>query len=110
MKLTKKRAKELCIKKWEYIVKMGGKYNFIELEEAIPQLIGFRFFCAYCELYFFKSNKQLHYCAKCPLVIITHDYNFDEGGCCQKNHPYELWQKNPSKETAQAVLDLILKS
>jgi hypothetical protein len=100
MKLTKKTAKALCIKKWEYIVANDGDYN--GLENSLPELSFCNFLCGYCEL----TNTKLFNtnCRKCPLYILTGKECFDP------DSTYATWRKNQTKANAQKVLDLIKKS
>lgn len=53
--MTKKQAKELCIKKWEYIVNNNGSDK--GLINEIPELENLACECAYCELYYFTEKK-----------------------------------------------------
>ena len=109
-KLTKAQARGLCIKKWELIVKHNGRFDYEYLIKKMPELKTLLSLCAYCAIYFYRNNEELNNCAGCPLVNITKNYDYDESGCAQKNHPWQLWNKTPIPETAQAVLDLIIKS
>ena len=102
MELTIEKAYELAVKKWEYIVKNDGD-NSGQLAE-IPELRHYNAQCSYCEM-FIKSPV---WCKGCPLAILPHeDY---EHGCLHKDHPYNKWDMNSTRETAQAVLDLIIKT
>lgn len=104
-KLTKKQAVELSIKKWEYIVSNKGHYNSDELDYAIPELKKVKFHCGLCEKYLI--NDDYYDCVKCPLFIEYENPNYDQLGCTQTEHPFNIWIDDESIENAQAVLDLI---
>jgi len=93
MKLTKKQAKELSVKKWEYIVNNDGRdYGLLK---KYPELDNLQSSCGYCEKYL---------CDDCPIN------NGFLSGCVSKNHPYYKWTKNYTKANAQRMLNLILNS
>ena len=94
MKLSKKKAKELSLKKWEYIVKNNGLSE--GLLDKYPELIYLEANCGFCEKY--------EDCPICPLALPGDIY------CSSPSHPFRAWSCNPNKENAQAVLDLILKT
>ena len=96
MKLTKKQAKELSIKKWEYIVENGGSSH--GLIDALPELSGLLYECGYCEKY--------RDCGDCPISLKKGKFKY----CCGNFlHPWTNWCDNPTKANAQRVLDLIKK-
>jgi hypothetical protein len=97
--MERKEAKELCIRKWEYIVEHDGKMDSAALEEAIPELTNLLCNCAYCELYYNDD------CTGCPINLSN--ANIRECGCRQENHPFLNWCDYHSKENAQKVLFLI---
>jgi hypothetical protein len=104
MKLTKKKAIELSIKKWEIFVNNDGFYN--NLFEILPEVEQFPGNCAFCELY----NSIEKQCKGCPIRPDFHDYTHSLfTGCFQDKHPYNIWLTNKTKENAQAVLDLIIE-
>jgi len=108
MELTRKKAFELSIKKWDIIVNKGWGYFKRYTPHEIEKLNSR---CGLCELYFYTSNKKLRHCAKCPIRPKIKDYNdFFGCGCRQDIHPYNYWYaftEKDDKEYAQAVLDLI---
>ena len=108
MKLTKRQAKALSIKKWEFIVKNGGDPHLKRLPIEVRDL---RAHCGYCEKYFtlHGASSVRSVCGKCPLVK-NEDLNAIDSGCVQPGHPYAIWASSSTKENAQAVLDLIRKS
>lgn len=111
MKLTKKKAKELCIKKWEYIVNNDGILDGERLRFAIPEIKDLSAECAYCELYLYTVSAKIYYCFECPLrPKYSKDYDEYDYGCLQQNHPFNIWWDNKTKENAQKVLDLIKNS
>lgn len=113
MVLTKKKAKELAILKWKYIIENEGHNNIFQLRLKYPELIGLRHNCGYCEKYLYTTSKTLTFCAKCPIRPKMKNYDdIDNVGCAQKIHPFNQWRENDynAKENAQAVLDLIEKS
>ena len=104
--LTLERAYELALKKWEYIVNNGGNDDDLIYRE-IPELLGLKFECSYCELFW-----NLPYsagCKGCPLRP-KRKVDKDDCGCMQTNHPYNKWYCYSTKKNAQAVLDLIIKT
>ena len=106
-KLTKKKAKEWCIKKWEYIVANNGSEE--GLLDKYPELNEFEAECAYCELYLRKDNM----CDKCPLNYVSTTvkrpvkYKEVRIDCYDHKHPYKKWLNHQTKRNAQKVLDLI---
>ena len=93
-------AKELAIKKWQYIVYNDGLNN--GLLSKHPELGEFPSHCSYCELF-----ASLEYsCEGCP-IRPTYVSHF-ELGCCMYHHPFYIWCNSRTKENAQAVLDLII--
>lgn len=101
MKLTKKQAKELSIKKWEYIVNNNGIPA--GLLDKYPELNELICYCGYCE----KYELENHECGNCPLFIKVDGINHN---CYADIHPWHKWYNNPTKTNAQKVLDLIKQS
>jgi len=104
MKLTIEKAYELSVKKWEIIVKDNGD------DTRIPKMYAqFRADCPYCELFARRDGKD-QICIGCPLDLGNRDLR--SLACCEFNHPWNIWfyAKGPTKEHAQAVLDLIIKT
>ena len=97
MKLTKKQAKELSIKKWEYIVGNNGKED--GLIKACPELEKLIAHCGYCEIYIA--------CDKCPIYFKKGEFRY---GCGSELHPWDKWSCYHTKSNAQRVLDLIKQS
>lgn len=95
--MTVQEAYGWAVKKWEYIVNNDG--NTEGLFHSIPELDSFETGCAYCELFV----NRLTNCQGCPL---------SQNGltCIGNGHPYDDWDANPTKENAQKVLDLIIKT
>jgi len=87
MKLTRKKAFELSIKKWELIVENDGK----NLDVWPKDLDSIMSHCGLCQFYG---------CKDCPLNL--------DGLCCVNwPHPWSIWRNDQTKENAQAVLELI---
>ena len=85
------------------------------LTKKFPELKYLSSGCGYCELYIKTSSPKFNVCAKCPIRPKLKDWEElggfgDYFGCLKINHPYKTWNRNSTKENAQAVLDLILKS
>lgn len=100
MKLTKKKAKELSILKWEYIV--SNKRSDEGLIDKCPELKELKAHCGYCAKY---SNGN---CKNCPINLGLND---GYGSACMKErHPYNKWWEMNTKANAQKVLDLIRES
>jgi hypothetical protein len=99
MKLTKEQAKELSIKKWEYIV--GNNGNWKGLVKKYPELANLLAQCGYCEKYLRKD------CENCPLLIQIDGINCS---CYDGSHPHSKWAIKRTKLNAQKVLDLIRES
>jgi hypothetical protein len=99
MELTKKKAIELSIKKWEWIVEnWDAKYlagiNYEQLIRELPKLKFLNGLCGLCE---FHDGG----CLLCPLGA-------DSGsGCDTEGHAWSNWYDDRTKENAQKVLDLI---
>jgi hypothetical protein len=104
MKLTKAKAKELSIRKWELIVL--GRGSDFGIWTAMPELYELTNSCGYCEKYM-HINLPVN-CGKCP--IRPPDYVPGSCGCNYDNHPFQIWNENRTTKKAQAVLDLIKKS
>lgn len=84
-----KIAKQLCIIKWEYIVKNEGREQ--GLIDEYPTLTFYNSQCAYCQL-FINQNLDAddkYQCNNCPLSIIKGDGL----NCLLPNHPYKKWYK-----------------
>lgn len=113
--LTKKEAKELSIKKWEYIVEKKGAFPS-NLTVMIPELKGLSYSCGYCEKYLNTYGKTLDQCEKCPLRPKIKDYDdLTNVGCCQAVHPFDKWynieETSPDAlQYAKELLELIKKS
>lgn len=103
--MTKQKAKELCILKWQYIVDNNGSND--GLVEKYPQLSMLRCNCAYCELYVNTASKKNMHCVKCPIKPSKLDYLEYGWGCDQEGHPYHKWTMNRTKINAQAMLNLV---
>ncbi len=74
--MTKKElAKELCIKKWEFIISNNGICDLDKLIKNVPELKKSEYKCPYCDLYRLTQSKTLHLCAKCPIRPKVKDYN-----------------------------------
>ena len=94
MELTKKKAIELSILKWEYIV--GNNGNESGLIEKHPILKEYRNGCSLCEYHI--GNIDI-ICTKCPLSNKEH-----KESCSVL---YFIWKWQMTKESAQKVLDQI---
>lgn len=107
--MTKKEAKRLSVLKWQYIVDNDGIEYGVHFK--VEGLLGLQSNCGLCDKYQDTASKSLKYCAKCPIRLKVKDYSsIGNTGCWQDSHPYKIWSYNATKENAQAVLDLILKS
>ena len=93
MEITKKKAKELSIKKWTYITNNDGLIDE-GLYRAVPEIRKLNYSCGLCEIYV---------CKNCPIYI-------DGNSCADVGHPWYVWEKDQSRESAQVLLDLIKKS
>lgn len=95
MELTKEKALELSILKWELIVEKGG-YILILPNEFLKLKCG----CGLCELY--RNTSSLNDCIGCPFII--------EGKrCYDSGHAHRRWAVDNTKENAQIVLDELKK-
>ena len=99
MKLTRKQAFELSIRKWEALAR----------GENIPEYIlemSMMGYCGLCEKYFNRGAKGCYMgCKKCPICPETEEV--DDFGCHQPSHPFKAWAVKGTNENAQKVLDLI---
>jgi hypothetical protein len=100
MKLTKKKAIELSIAKWQLHVQHNGYCE--NLDTLLPEIKDFAGHCGLCELY------GMNGCKGCP-ILLNPEKQLWQTGCQQHNHPFLIWSINNSVETAQAVLDLIIE-
>lgn len=99
--LTKERAIDLSIKKWEAIIANGG--NNLTKGDAINLGIwNFSGTCGLCEKYkdYEKNDNQ---CFKCPFNCNL------QYGCSNLSHVWFKWYSERNKETAQAVLDALVE-
>ena len=102
MKMTIEEAYRLAVKKWEYIVNNDG--SDIGLCEAIPVLKKLPSNCSYCSLF----ASMMYDCKGCPLQI--NQNMLQTSGCVRLGHPYNTWFDDKTRENAQKVLDLIVKT
>ena len=101
MKLTRKQAFELSIRKWEALARCEGIPKDILRMEMDND-------CGLCEKYWRTQNKKLQVCAMCPIRQLIKGYtDTTESGCMQRYHPFRVWWYNKTTENAQKVLDLI---
>jgi|WetSurMetagenome_2_1015567.scaffolds.fasta_scaffold1299640_1 hypothetical protein len=102
MKLTRKQAFELSIRKWEAL--SNGN--------SIPKDIiarGLKCNCGLCEKYRETSSLSLNYCAKCPIRPKVTEYdNRHNVGCNQHIHPWRQWANTGYPSQAQKVLNFII--
>ena len=95
MKLTRKKAFELSIKKWEWIVENNGKLN--GLTQAIPEIVSLAAHCGLCE---YNDLHEDGFCGNCPIKV-------NGKSCGSSAHPWSIWYDSRTKENAEKVLDLI---
>jgi hypothetical protein len=120
--MANKSDKELAIKKWEWIVENVDvllpraknyrlvKWKYIEITEYIEkeaklcvrEIAHLRTGCSYCEKY-----SPTYGCKNCPLLLSNNITKTKRFGCWRERHPYMIWRDNPTKETAQKMLDFI---
>jgi hypothetical protein len=87
MNLTKKKAKELCLIKWDFFRKTGGHtYKDID-EKDLLKIRNLSNTCGYCHKYsdhspFSRKNR----CTKCPLFKLW-------GMCCHSKSRKDLFSK-----------------
>ena len=101
MKPTLQEAYDLAILKWQWVVNRGGGQYKEDLAEEIPELGNFPANCSYCELFYED------YCEGCPLNITP---EFGGHGCLEETHPWNIWMDDLTKENAEKVLELIIKT
>lgn len=119
------QAYNLCLLKWNAIVKANGR---LTVSEQISELKSLTAECAYCELYNNKANWKMvlpgytnsdwkeKRCIGCPL----HEGGF---GCLEDNSVYELLEEynnvrtwtdkkfgKEGKSLAQQILDAIIRT
>ena len=102
MRLTRKRAKELSIEKWEWFYKHPSKINDSDLPEELQIKLGsFEAACPLCELYADFLNGRCK--KKCPFVQA-------EQNCLAKGSYYFIWLKSTtSSKTRKKYAGLILQ-
>ena len=99
--MTPEEAKELAIKKWQYIANNNGDDR--GLVDALPELGGLLNDCSYCDIYLNVSPG----CAGCPLKEIGQR-------CLDRSSAYQRWafayntkDTERMKVHARDVLELI---
>lgn len=108
MKLSKEKAIELSIKKWQWIVDNNGSNNLYKLLRAVPELKDIEEYCGLCHKYLRVMTKPYSVsCGKCPIDITKTNRKDHTSGCWQDGHPFMIFEACPTKEYAQKVLDLI---
>ena len=108
MRLTRKRAKELSIEKWEILYNHPKlhDYNYESyLEENHPKLWNViknhNSDCSLCELYYNTGVNE--YCnLECPLML-------DVRGCLSKNAYWRKWAWARTPKTRKKYAGLILQ-
>jgi hypothetical protein len=113
MKLTKKKAKELSLIKWDYARKTGCTATelTIYLSEKNPFVYNLHSSCGMCEYTKTKSlikDYDIPDCSKCPLAIIW------DRECDDKHSLWSYWQITDSipkrKKYAEQIYQDIKKS
>ena len=101
MRLTRKRAKELSIEKWEWFYKHPSKISFTDLPKELQiKLAEFEANCPSCELY---ANFPLGICkSKCPFVRAKQQ-------CTTLGSYYSMRQNAFSDKTRKKYAGLILQ-
>ena len=101
MKLNRKQAFELSIKKWEAIAR-GDKIPQDILDMHIKSN------CGLCEKYCNTTHiSHVDNCGECPINIIPFKGNGGDFGCNRNGHSHRKYWEDPTTEKAQKVLDLI---
>lgn len=100
--MTTKQAYYWVIRKWNYIVKNNGIED-IGLFVKYPKLRDFESSCAYCQLFIYSPGN----CKGCPLKP---EKGTGLTGCWESNHPWFNWYRHQTKENAEAVRNLIIKT
>lgn len=101
--MTRKKADELVLKKWEWLAKNSDpkkdeSENTDAVLKEIPQLKAIRNGCSYCYLY------MDGYCMKCPI------FKYDKAeDCTEYDSTYYKWGRHCTKANAKKMLALIKK-
>jgi len=93
--LSLAEAKRLSILKWECIIQNNGLQYPIKWPPEIKDL---NCKCGFCERWDFPSEDS---CTQCELALAM---GVD---CPDESSPYHIWSEASTKETAQAVLNMI---
>jgi len=101
-KLTINKAYELAVKKWQYIVDHDGDKND-SVYDAIPILNKLGGGCSYCQMFVNDQPGSKDSCEGCPL-------NINGVTCIDDLSVFSIWANDSTRETAQDVLDLIIKT
>jgi hypothetical protein len=102
MELTKEKAKELAIAKWQWIVEHNFEFEGSRIFDEFHKVKEFKNLisgCAYCSFYGYNNKsiaelrrcKKEKYidCTKCP--IAPPDIEMFEIGCLYQNHPFNMY-------------------
>lgn len=128
MELTKEKAKELAIAKWQWIVEHNFEFEGSQILDELHKLKEFKNLiseCAYCTFYGYnnKSIAELRKytilpnidCTKCPIAPPDYDVDVFEIGCLYTNHLFNMYMDSIGSTTerikiANELLELIKNS
>lgn len=109
MKLSKKKALEICLELWTWLAETGGEYK-----EDWPEWEKYGYMkhnCPCCE-YTKKRVRGDSYshCLWCPLLSFWPSNSFFGAPCCRLTSPYRMWDRTNApprtrKKYAQKIVD-----
>ena len=104
--MTKEKAKELVLMKWEWLSKHSDPELYEEgnnkrVAHVYPELKLFTACCAYCEKYYLTFEFK-EYCGACPINKKGAKYT-----CHWPESPYDNWGKNRTTENAKKMLEFL---
>ncbi len=109
MAITNKTNKQKCIDMWTWIVNHPGsdKTDWAVEHPALNREVVCHAYCFACAEVVEIGDKKGYKpnCDDCPVT-----WSDKESTCYEPNCSYDIWMDDPSKENAQAILDVIVNT
>lgn len=106
--ITYEKARELSIKKWEFLANNPLPANDNDLKfltDTLPELKDLLFLCGFCEYTVEHYGMVMEDHPNCSFCPLWKKYNPSKPPCIQS---FQVWQYHPTEGNAQLVLDDIL--
>ena len=105
-------ARNNCIEVWKYMAETGCTKNEAYSTLGLKSLGLAQ--CYACDIDYALSEPKSGGCTNCPMFRRWKNVDGDYNDVCQScneepNTVYDVWCRNPSRETAQAVLENIIE-